>query len=457
MIEQKGGKDNRAPRFECSHRSRPTSESLAEFRAMRDGKYKPKEVFLRMKMDILGSGNPYMWDMAAYRITDRTFHHRTKDKWRIYPTYDFTHCLCDAFENITHSLCTVEFRTARESYDWLLNELEGQKYLPKTLPQQREYGRLNLEGTLLSKRKIQKMVQEKIVRGWDDPRLYTLIGLRRRGVPPGAIRAFVADLGVSDNITTIQLGRFETVVRRYLERTVPRLMLILDPIKVIIDDLPEDYEEEIKLEFMRGDATMGTHAVPFTRTIYIDRSDFRETDNADFFRLTPEKPVGLLNVPHPIRAKSFTTDPSTGHVTEIRASYLRPADGETPIKPKAFIQWVAESPKHNSPIKAEVRIFNPLFKSLHPDDVEGGFLNDINPDSEEIFPNAVMEVGFNEISQNAPWPKDEHVVPRLHSGNWDVRFQGLRVAYFAVDSESTAEKVILNKTVGLKEDAGKGS
>jgi len=209
---------------------------------MRDGKYKPKEVFLRMKMNLLESGNPYMWDMAAYRITEMNHHHRTGDKWKIYPTYDFTHCLCDSFEEITHSLCTTEFRTARESYDWLIDELKD--HLP-AVPQQREYGRLNVTGTVLSKRKIAKLVEDNYVRGWDDPRLYTIIALRRRGIPPGAIRAFIAELGVADTFSIIQVVRLETVVRKYLEVTVPRLMLVLDPIKVTIDDLPADHVEEI--------------------------------------------------------------------------------------------------------------------------------------------------------------------------------------------------------------------
>lgn len=417
---------------------------------MRDGKYKPKEVFLRMKMSLLESGNPYMWDMAAYRITETHHHHRTSDEWLIYPTYDFTHCLCDSFEQITHSLCTTEFRTARESYDWLVDELK--EHLP-AVPQQREYGRLNVTGTVLSKRKIAKLVEDKIVRGWDDPRLYTIISLRRRGIPPGAIRAFVAELGVSDNLTIIQVVRLETVVRKYLEISVPRLMLVLDPVRVIIDDLPEDHCEDITLGFMRGESTMGSHTVPFTRNVFIDRSDFREQDSDDFFRLAPGKPVGLLNVPYPIEATTFTKDPSSGKVTEIHARYLRPAQGEKPIKPKAFIQWVCESAAHSSPVKATVRIFNPLFKGDNPDAAPGGFMSDLNENSEEIYPDAVMEVGFHEVKRRAPWPKDHVANP--HPGPWDVRFQGMRVAYFALDTESTDDNIVLNKIVSLKEDSGK--
>jgi len=427
---------------------------------MRDGKFKPKEVFLRMKMNLLDSGNPYMWDMAAYRITETYHHHRTGDKWRIYPTYDFTHCLCDAFEEITHSLCTIEFRTARESYDWLLEQLEDKL---SARPQQREYGRLNVTGTVLSKRKIQKLVMDKYVRGWDDPRLYTLIAIRRRGVPPGAIRAFVAELGVSDSLTIIQTVRFETVVRKYLEKTVPRLMLIPDPILVTIENLPADHVEEISLDFMPRDAAMGSHVVPFTPKLYIDRSDFREIDDPNFFRLAPGKSVGLLSVPHPIRCTSFETDES-GKVTAIKAHYCNETGADAASKPKAFIQWVAVSPAHNSPIQAEVRIFNRLFQSDNPDaHPSGDFLQDINPESEEVHKDAVIECGFEEIRKRAPWPRDSKDMPSagLHPGNWDVRFQGMRVAYFALDTESggagEGKKVVLNKIVSLKEDAGKAT
>lgn len=299
-------------------------------------------------------------------------------------------------------------------------------------------------------------MEDKIVRGWDDPRLYTLIALRRRGIPPGAIRAFIAELGVSDSLSFIQTVRLETVVRKYMEKTVPRLMLVLDPIPIVIDDLPTDYHESIELDFLRGDGSMGSHVVPFTRTVYIDRSDFREEADPDFFRLAPGQTVGLLNVSFPIRATSFTKDATSGLVTEIRASYDRPATPDSPItKPKAFIQWVALSPKHRSPVRATVRIFNQLFKSENPDNTPGGFMSDINAASEEVFPNAVVETGIEEIRRRAPWPKDKIMNP--HPGPWDVRFQGMRVAYFALDTESTEERIVLNKIVSLKEDAGKAS
>ena len=478
--KQKGGKEGKEnPRYECPHRNRPPSESLEEFRKMRDGAYAPKSAVLRMKQDLLGSGNPYMWDMPAYRIPEgATPHHKTGNKWRIYPTYDFTHCLCDAMEEISHSLCTVEFRTARESYDWLVDQLKDE--LP-VVPQQREYGRLNVTGTVLSKRKILTLVKSKIVRGWDDPRLFTIIALRRRGIPPGAMRAFIAELGVSDSLSTIQTVRLETVVRKYVERSVPRLFVILDPIKVTLTNLPQDHVETISIDFLKGGdpSTFGSHEVPFTRTVYIDRSDFRtEGPSTDFFRLAVGQSVGLLNVTHPIVAESFDIDPNTGQVTEIKATYLDPSisaweEKQTkPAKPKAFIQWVAESPLHKSPLRAEVRIFHPLFKSVNPDTNPGGFLEDINPRSEEVFPSAYLETGFDEVARRSPWPKDF-----LSAGDengrttspWEIRFQGVRVAYFAVDTDSVLEtnaalaedekemqrRIVLNQIVPLKEDTGK--
>ncbi len=373
---------------------------------MRDGKYKPKEAFLRMKQDI-EDGNPQMWDLAAYRVLDAE-HYRTGDKWKIYPTYDFTHCLCDSFENISHSLCTTEFIQSRVSYEWL------NKTLGVYEPMQREYGRLSITGTVLSKRKIMKLVNEGFVRGWDDPRLYTLIAIRRRGVPPGAILEFVNELGVTTAKTNIQLARFDQTVRRYLERTVPRLMLVLDPLRVVIEDA-----EEIDLEipFSPKDPTVGSHKVKLTKTVYIDRSDFRETDSKDYFRLAPGKSVGLLQVPHPIKAVSFAKDGDK--VTEVRAVYDK--EGK---KPKTYIQWVPEGSR-----VVEVRMYNTLFKSEDPDNAEGGFLKDLNPESEQIWPHAMIESGFDEVRKRAPWPEAENTSENeLGSGGVEsVRFQAMRV------------------------------
>lgn len=402
---------------------------------MKDGKYKPREAFLRMKQDI-EDGNPQMWDLAAYRILDAE-HYRTGPKWKIYPTYDFTHCICDSFEHISHSLCTTEFVQSRVSYEWLNSKLQIYE------PMQREYGRLAITGTVLSKRKIAKLVNEKYVRGWNDPRLYTLIGIRRRGVPPGAILEFVNELGVTTATTNIQLSRFDQTVRRYLERTVPRLMLVIDPVKVLIEDAEE---ADLDIPFSPKIPEFGSHKVKLTKTVYIDRSDFREVDNKDYFRLAPGKSVGLLHVPYPVSATDFKKD-ENGNVTEIRAVYDKSGK-----KPKTYIQWVSEGSR-----KVEVRMYNSLFKSEKPDDADGGFLNDINPDSEQIFSEALIESGIDEVRRRAPWPEAENTSEsKLGAGGVEsVRFQALRVAYFCLDQDSTEDKIVLNRIVSLKEDAGK--
>ncbi|KAM3459344.1 putative glutamine--tRNA ligase [Beauveria bassiana D1-5] len=433
---QRGGEKGANPRYRCKHADQTPEDNLAKFRDMRDGKYKPREAFLRMKQDIT-DGNPQMWDLAAYRIKTDTPHHRTGWDWKIYPTYDFTHCLCDSFEDITHSLCTTEFILSRVSYEWL------NKSLGVYEPMQREYGRLNLTGTVLSKRKILKLVEEKVVRDWDDPRLYTLIAIRRRGVPPGAILEFVNELGVTTNITTIQIHRFEQSIRKYLEKTVPRLMMILDPVPVVIEDAEE---VEVEIPFSPKDPKMGSHKVKFTPTVYIDRSDFREEDSKDYFRLAPGKSVGLLHAPYPIKATSFTKDEATGKVKEIRAVF----DKELK-KAKTYIQWVGTAGSR----KVEARIHNALFKSEKPEDAEGGFLNDLNPESEIIYPDALIESGFDEVKRRAPWPEAAGESALGVGGPESVRFQALRVAYFAVDSDSTDDKIVLNRIVSLKEDAGK--
>ncbi|KAK4161944.1 tRNA synthetases class I, catalytic domain-containing protein [Cladorrhinum sp. PSN259] len=436
---QRGGEKGESPRFRCKHAEQTVEENLQKFRDMRDGKYKPREAFLRMKQDIT-DGNPQMWDLAAYRVLDKP-HYRTGDKWKIYPTYDFTHCLCDSFEGITHSLCTTEFVQSRVSYEWLNQQLV------EFQPMQREYGRLSISGSILSKRKLKELVDKKYVRAWDDPRLYTLIAVRRRGVPPGAILEFVNELGVTTSNSIIQMSRFEQTIRRYLERTVPRLMLVLDPVPVVIEDADEHDGTELTVPFSPKNSAIGDHKIKFTKTVFIDRSDFREVDSKDYFRLAPGKTVGLLQAPFPIKATSYTTDDS-GKVTEIRAVFER----ETK-KPKTFIQWVpAESAGSR---RCEVRIHNALFKSENPAAAEGGYLNDINPDSEIIYPNAIIESGFDEVKRRAPWPEAAGEDKLGKGGPESVRFQGMRVAYFAVDSDSTDDKIVLNRIVSLKEDKEK--
>ncbi|PPR04044.1 hypothetical protein CVT24_010619 [Panaeolus cyanescens] len=462
----------------CIHRNRPIEESLVEFENMKNGKYKPKEANLRMKQD-LEDGNPQMWDLTAYRVLESP-HHRTKDKWKIYPTYDFTHCLVDSMENISHSLCTTEFISSRQSYDWLCDALEVYK------PRQSEYGRLSLEGSIMSKRKILALVDEGFVDGWDDPRLYTLIALRRRGVPPGAIISFVSTLGVSTASSNIEIARFEQTVRQYLEGTAPRLLMVLRPLKVTIENLPEDYCLMVEKPLHPKVPELGTSKIPFTRTIYIEQDDFRTEDSKDYFRLAPGKTVGLFQAPYPITCTSFKTDPATGQVVELFCKL----ENEGPAKkPKAFIQWVAEHAASGSPVKVnETRIFNRLFKS---DKVPSDFRADIAPNSLEVIKDSMVEVGFWPLARQAMTDARKEAKDRTAKasadvktsedgtpvatseqlvGNECVRFQGLRVAYFALDKDARVasladgsktdgytqgDYIVLNQIVSLKEDAGK--
>lgn len=452
--KHRGLKEDGTPggeRTACKDRSQTPEETLKLFREMRDGKFKKGEVTLRMRQD-LSSPNPQMWDLVAYRLLDAP-HHRTGSEWKIYPTYDFTHCLVDSMENISHSLCSMEFRMARESYEWLCDMVDVYK------PAQREFGRLNLQSSVMSKRKLLQLVEGGHVSGWDDPRLFTLVALRRRGVPPGAILSFVNELGVTTSTTVIEAVRFETSIRKYLENTVPRLMMVVDPIKVTLTNLPEDHLELINIPFKPGTPQMGEHSVPFTRTVYIDRSDFRKEASSNFFRLALNQPVGLLRVPHVIRATDFKLG-ANGEVEEVFAEY--DVDGKFG-KPKTFIQWVAESKEHNSPVKvSEVREFDNLFKSNNPGANPDGFLADLNESSLHTYKNAVIDTGFWEVKEKSPWKlqattKEEKVLEGndIKGAPESVRFQALRVGYFCMDKDSEKDKIVLNRIVTLKEDRAK--
>ena len=477
---------------------------------MKLGKYKPGEAILRMKQD-LNDPNPQMWDLIAYRVLLAP-HHRTGDKWKIYPTYDFTHCLVDSFENISyvvqalpcpsdclnvvysHSLCTVEFVASRQSYEWLCDAVDVYK------PRQSEYGRLALEGTITSKRKLLALVKEGYVLGWDDPRLYTLIALRRRGVPAGAIISFVGGLGVSTAGSNIQLARFDQAVRSYLENSVPRLLMVLKPLKVTLENVPEDYVVYVEKALHPKVPALGSAKLPFTRTVYIDRDDFRLEDSPDYFRLAPGKTVGLFQAPHPITCTSYKTDPATGDVTELICRLEDGRDGSASKKPKAFIQWVAEHAESGSPARVdETRIFHRLFKSDNPLAAVPNYKADIDPNSLETVRGALVEVGFwtlakraygeavresterteRALAENATEarPADPDT-PAVTSGQLVgkecVRFQGLRVAYFALDNKDArlacldesgdvpagrrqGDYLVLNRIVSLKEDSGKAA
>lgn len=448
---QRGIKEDGTPGGERSPsqwRSRTVEENLLEFRKMRDGHYQPGEATLRMKQN-LESGSPQMWDLVAYRVLNAT-HARTGDKWKIYPTYDFTHCLVDSMENITHSLCTMEFHASRESYEWLCDSLHVYR------PPQREYGRLNITGTIMSKRKIAKLVKENHVRSWDDPRLYTLESLRRRGVPPGAILSFINTLGVTMADTNIQSMRFDSSIRQYLDITTPRLMMIESPIKVILDNVDEGFEELIDMPYKPGDDKFGSRQIPLTKVIYIDANDFRDETTAGYFRLAPNQPVGLMRVPFNIKVNSVEKD-SNGNPSVIHVEYMN--DPATHKKPKAFIQWVPESKKFNSPVLiSEVRSYNQLFKSENPLSHPDGFIADLNPESEHVIRNSMIEPAFLDVKAksplNMPYP-DEKFSIKEESGLETVRFQALRLGYFCLDKDSSDDKIILNRIVTLKEDSSK--
>ncbi len=470
IAAQRGGKDRKGKRFESKDRNKPVEQSLDEFAGMKAGKYKPGEMALRMKQAISmeEEGNPFMWDIIAYRVLLKP-HHRTGTDWCIYPTYDFTHCLCDSFENISHSLCTIEFKQARVAYDWLCNALAVYR------PQQREYGRLALEGTVTSKRKLLKLVKEGHVSGWDDPRLYTLVALKRRGVPPAAIIAFVSELGVSDSNTTIELPRFEQTVRNHLETVTPRLMMVLHPIKVTLENVADDFYEEVEKPLHPKDPSMGTNKVPFTKYLYIDRDDFRPEADPDFFRLAPGATVGLLNAKAPITYVSHETDAS-GNVISLVCKY---ENGASAPKPKSFIHWVAEHKASNSPVRVkDTRLFSRLFRSDKPGSLtDEEYINDIDPDSLKHESGAVLEVGIWEvIRQQLKLAKDKVEerkkeaakngtdAPPSVDGLEVVKFQALRVAYFALDSDSVLKadgqeggELVLNLVAALKEDKGKKS
>uniref|UniRef100_A0A667YHP7 Glutamine--tRNA ligase n=1 Tax=Myripristis murdjan TaxID=586833 RepID=A0A667YHP7_9TELE len=403
-------------------RDRPVEESLILFERMKKGLYAEGEATLRMKM-VMEDGK---MDPVAYRIK-YTPHHRTGDEWCIYPTYDYTHCLCDSIENITHSLCTKEFQARRSSYFWLCNALDVY------CPVQWEYGRLNLTYTVVSKRKIIKLVETGIVRDWDDPRLFTLTALRRRGFPAEAINNFCARVGVTVAQVTMEPHLLEACVRDVLNETAPRAMAVLEPLKVTITNLPENAKVctlYVRVPDFPANEAKGSHVVPFTRTIFIEQSDFREVMEKGYKRLTPEQPVGLRHAGYVIFVQRVIKD-SQGKVVALEVTCC--SSTETAEKPKAFIHWVSQ------PLKCEVRLYERLFLHRNPEDpseVPGGFLSDINPNSLQVISSAFVDSSV----------KGAKVFDK---------FQFERVGYFSLDPDSTADKLVFNRTVTLKEDPGK--
>jgi len=397
-------------------RDRPLQESLQLFQDMKNGKIEEGEATLRMKVT-LEEGKV---DPVAYRI--KFLHHaRTGNKWCIYPTYDFTHCLCDSIENITHSLCTKEFQSRRSSYYWLCNVLEVY------CPVQWEYGRLCVNYTLVSKRKIAKLITEGIVRDWDDPRLFTLSALRRRGFPAEAINTFCAKMGVTGAQAVVDPQVLEACVRDVLNETAPRAMAVLEPLKITITNFPGPSPLTVDVPLFPNDPTRGTRKVVFDRVIYIDRSDFREVEESGFRRLTPLQSVGLRHAGYVIQVEKVVTD-ADGKATEVKALCHKSTETQ---KPKAFIQWVSKY------TPCEVRLYERLFVHKNPEDpteVPGGFLSDINATSVHVVKGAMVDVPSAQVYD---------------------KFQFERIGFFSVDPDSTRNELVFNRTVLLKEDAGK--
>ncbi|XP_057765783.1 glutamine--tRNA ligase [Salvia miltiorrhiza] len=418
-------KEYREKKMNSPWRDRPIEESLKLFDDMKKGLLEEGKATLRMKQD-MQSDNCNMYDLIAYRIKF-TPHPHAGDKWCIYPSYDYAHCIVDSLENITHSLCTLEFETRRASYYWLLDALG--LYQPYVW----EYSRLNITNTVMSKRKLNRLVTEKWVDGWDDPRLMTLAGLRRRGVTSTSINAFVRGIGItrSDN-SLIRLNRLEYHIREELNKTASRTMVVLNPLKVVITNMDAavmDLDAK-KWPDAPADDASSFYKVPFSKVVYIEQSDFRLKDSKDYYGLAPGKSV-LLRYAFPIKCTEVILGDDNETVHEIRAEY----DPSKKSKPKGVLHWVSESSPGVNPLKVEVRLFDKLFNSENPAELDD-WLSDLNPHSKVVI-------------------TDAYAVPSLRSAAVGDSFQFERLGYFVVDPDSSPEKLVFNRTVTLRDTYGK--
>ncbi|HXG58363.1 MAG TPA: glutamine--tRNA ligase/YqeY domain fusion protein [Thermoanaerobaculia bacterium] len=409
------------PGKDSPYRNRSVEENLDLFRRMKAGEFPDGAHVLRAKID-MRSPNINMRDPVLYRIRHED-HHRTGSAWDIYPMYDYAHPLSDAIEGITHSLCTLEFEDHRPLYDWLIENVR----VPAR-PRQYEFARLNLNYTVMSKRKLLRLVEEGHVRGWDDPRMPTIAGLRRRGYTPAAIRNFCDRVGVARRENVIDVGLLEFCVREDLNRTAPRVMGVLRPLRVVIENYPEDRVEEFDTPNNPEDPAAGTRKVPFSRVIYIERDDFMEEPPKKFFRLAPGREVRLRSA-YFITCTDVVKDAS-GNVVELRATCdpaTRGGDAPDGRRPRATLHWVSAA----HAIDCEVRLYDRLFRSENPE--EGGdFLAMLNPNSLEVVEGAKLEPG---VRGAAPL----------------TRFQFERLGYFCVDPDSTPGRLVFNRTVTLKD------
>ncbi|WP_253664098.1 glutamine--tRNA ligase [Vibrio sp. Y20_XG_PY13] len=403
------------------YRDRSVEENLALFEKMRAGEFEEGKACLRAKID-MGSSFMVMRDPVLYRVRFAT-HHQTGDKWCIYPMYDFTHCISDALEGITHSICTLEFMDNRRLYDWVLDNITID-----CRPHQYEFSRLNLEYTVMSKRKLNQLVTEKLVNGWDDPRMPTVSGLRRRGFTPASIREFCKRIGVTKQENMIEFSSLESCIRDDLNENAPRAMAVLDPVKVVIENFEEGAVENLTLANHPNKPEMGEREVPFTREVWIEREDFREEANKKYKRLVLGKEVRLRGA-YVIKAERVEKD-AEGNITTIYCTYdpetlgKNPADGR---KVKGVIHWVSA----DKALPAEIRLYDRLFTVPNPAAAED-FASTINPDS------LVVINGF--------------VEPSLASAEAEQGYQFERMGYFCVDSkDSTANNLVFNRTVGLRD------
>ncbi len=410
------------------YRDRSAEENLDLFRRMRAGEFEDGAHVLRAKID-MASPNVNMRDPTLYRIR-RVPHHRTGDAWCIYPMYDFAHPLSDAFERITHSLCTLEFEDHRPLYDWLVNHL-----IPGDKPRQIEFARLNLNYTVMSKRKLLQLVQQKHVSGWDDPRMPTLGGLRRRGYTPESIREFCARIGVAKKKNVIDVAQLEHSIREDLNRRAPRVMTVLRPLKVVITNYPEGQVEDVDVINNPEDPSAGTRKVPFSREIYIERDDFREDPPKKFFRLSPGREV-RLRCAYFVTCTEVVKDAS-GEIVELRCTYdpaTRGGDAPDGRRVKSTLHWVSVA--HGVPVEA--RLYDRLFSTPDPEDVPEGqtFLDCLNPHSLEILRGCLAE-------------------PSVAGTPAGSRLQFERLGYFCVDPDSMPGRLVFNRTVGLRDSWAK--
>jgi len=410
------------PGRESPYRNRSVEENLDLFQRMRAGEFEDGSRVLRAKID-MASPNLNMRDPVMYRIL-RVEHHRTGNQWCIYPTYDWAHGLCDSIEGITHSICTLEFEDHRPLYDWFLDQLAVYH------PQQIEFARLNLSHTVLSKRKLLQLVQEGHIRGWDDPRMPTLSGLRRRGHTPEAIRDFCERIGVSKSNSIVDIGLLEYFIRQDLNQRAPRVMAVLRPLRVVIDNYPEDLVEELDAINNPEDLSMGTRKVPFSRVLYIEQEDFREEPPPKYYRLAPGREV-RLRYAYFIKCVEVVKDKGTGEVVELRCTYdpvTRGGDAPDGRKVKSTLHWVSAT----HAVAAEVRLYDHLFLKANPDEEEEGrdFKSYLNPKSLEALRSCRVE-------------------PSLRGAKPGSRYQFERQGYFCVDPDSSEGELVFNRTVSL--------